>query len=56
MQPNEEDMARLWDMLDAARAAIQFTHQRRFEDFMAERMVRNAVERNLAIEGEAATA
>ena len=54
MRPNQEDMARLWDMLDAARAAMEFTHERRFEDFMADRMVRNAVERNLEIIGEAA--
>ena len=54
MRPEKEDMARLWDMLDAARAAIQFTSDRRFEDFLKERMVRNAVERNLEIIGEAA--
>ncbi|MHC4510612.1 MAG: HepT-like ribonuclease domain-containing protein [Planctomycetota bacterium] len=54
MRPDQEDMARLWDMLDAARAAMQFTRERQFEDFMADRMVRNAVERNLEIIGEAA--
>ena len=54
MRPNEQDMARLWDMLDAAQAAMQFTHDRRFEDFLADRMVRNAVERNLEIIGGAA--
>ncbi|MHC4432943.1 MAG: HepT-like ribonuclease domain-containing protein [Planctomycetota bacterium] len=54
MQPNPEDMARLWDILDAARAAMQFTAKMKFEDFLAGRMVRNAVERNLEIIGEAA--
>jgi len=54
MQPNKEDMARLWDMLDAAQAAMQFTGGKRFEEFLADRMVRNAVERNLEIIGEAA--
>jgi uncharacterized protein with HEPN domain len=54
MQPNEEDMARLWDMLDAAKAATEFAKGRRFEDFMTDRMLRNAVERNLEIIGEAA--
>ena len=54
MQPNKQDMARLWDMLDAARAVIQFTRDKRFEDFIADRMVRTAVERNLEIIGEAA--
>lgn len=54
MQPDSKDMARLWDMLDAARAAMQFTDKMKFEDFLANRMVRNAVERNLEIIGEAA--
>jgi uncharacterized protein with HEPN domain len=47
-------MARLWDMLDAARAVKEFTRDRQFEDFLRQRMVRNAVERNLEIIGEAA--
>jgi len=54
MQPESKDMARLWDMLDAARAAMQFTDKMNFEDFLTNRMVRNAVERNLEIIGEAA--
>ena len=54
MQPNSEDMARLWDMLDAARAAMEFTKKIQLEDFLEDRMVRNAVERNLEIIGEAA--
>jgi len=54
MQPDKEDMARLWDMLDAAQAAVQFTCERQFDDFLEDRMVRNAVERNLEIIGEAA--
>lgn len=54
MRPDERDAARLWDMLDSARAARDFTHDRRFEDFFADRMLRNAVERNLEIIGEAA--
>jgi uncharacterized protein with HEPN domain len=54
MQPNEDDMARLWDMLDAARATIEFIHEKRFDQFMTDRMLRSAVERNLEIIGEAA--
>jgi len=54
MQPNKQDMARLWDMLDAARTIVQFTSGMRFDGFLADRMVRNAVERNLEILGEAA--
>ena len=54
MQPNEDDMARLWDMLDAARAIKEFIHKKRFDQFMTDRMLRSAVERNLEIIGEAA--
>jgi len=54
MSPDSRDMARLWDMLDAARTAIEFTHDLRFEAFLNDRKTRNAVERNLEIVGEAA--
>ena len=54
MRPDDKDMARLWDMLDAARAVVEFTQERRFEEFLANRMLRSAVERNLEIIGEAA--
>lgn len=46
--------ARLWDMLDAARAIVQFTSGQSFENYKADRKTRNAVERNLEIIGEAA--
>jgi uncharacterized protein with HEPN domain len=48
------DAARLWDMLDAARAAVEFTAGQQFQQFLADRKTRNAVERNLEIIGEAA--
>jgi uncharacterized protein with HEPN domain len=54
MQPDGRDMARLWDMLDAARAIMEFIRGKRYEDLLRERMLRNAVERNLEIIGEAA--
>jgi uncharacterized protein with HEPN domain len=54
MRPDTEDMARLWDMLDAARTAIEYTRGLRFEDFLKDRRTRDAVERNLEIVGEAA--
>ena len=54
MPPDTQEMARLWDMLDAARAAIDFTRDLRFEQFVMDRKTRNAVERNLEIIGEAA--
>lgn len=49
-----KDAARLWDMLDAARAAMEFTAGLQYEHYMADRKTRNAVERNLEIIGEAA--
>lgn len=49
-----KDAARLWDMLDAARAAAGFTAAITFAQYIADRKTRNAVERNLEIIGEAA--
>lgn len=54
MRLDVKDMARLWDMLDAVRTAVEFTKDLRFEDFLKDRKTRNAVERNLEIIGEAA--
>jgi uncharacterized protein with HEPN domain len=54
MLSEDNDMARLWDMLDAAQAAIRFTSGANYKDFLDNRMLRNAVERNLEIIGEAA--
>lgn len=54
MPPDVKNRARLWDMLDAARTAIEFTADLRFEQFLRDRKTRNAVERNLEIIGEAA--
>mgnify|MGYP000918733107 CR=1 FL=1 len=54
MPPDPKDMARLWDMLDAARTVVEFTRGMVFKDFMKDRRTRNAVERNLEIIGEAA--
>jgi uncharacterized protein with HEPN domain len=54
MRPDDKDMARLWDMLDAARTAVEFTAGIGFEQFLEDRKTRNAVERNLEIIGEAA--
>jgi uncharacterized protein with HEPN domain len=54
MRPEPKDMARLWDMLDAARTAVEFTEGLTFDGFLKDRKTRNAVERNLEIIGEAA--
>lgn len=55
MLPDESrDPAYLWDMLDAANAISAFVAGRTFYEFQEDRMLRNAVERNMEIIGEAA--
>ncbi len=54
MQPEAKDAAYLWDMLDAACAVQEFVASRSFSDYLADRMLRGAVERHLEIVGEAA--
>jgi len=48
------DPANLWDMLQAAERVKDFLKNKTFDDFMADDMLRAAVERNLGIIGEAA--
>ena len=54
MPPDTDDASYLWDMLDAARAASEFTTGRCLEDYRRDRMLRAAVERHIEIIGEAA--
>lgn len=58
MRPEERDPAHLWDMLDAARAIVEFTKDLALEEFLApeidREITRLAVERELEILGEAA--
>jgi len=54
MRAEGPDAAYLWDMLDAAQAVIRFVESRTFNDYVADRMLRGAVERHLEIIGEAA--
>ncbi len=53
MRHEKDDNALLWDMLDAALAVQKFIQSRTFRDYQADRMLRNAVERNIEIIGEA---
>ncbi|MBI5523986.1 MAG: DUF86 domain-containing protein [Desulfarculus sp.] len=48
------DAAYLWDMLDAAEAVAVFVAGRSYQEYLADRMLRGAVERHLEIIGEAA--
>ena len=58
MQPEERDPAHLWDMIEAARAIVDFTKDLTLEEFLAAgrggEITRLAVERELEILGEAA--
>ena len=55
MPRNEShDPAYLWDMLDAAKTISEFVTGRTFHESQTDRMLRNAVERNMEIIGEAA--
>jgi len=54
MHLDVNDKACLWDMLDAARTILGFIEGRNFTEYLSNRMLRNAVERNLEIIGEAA--
>ena len=54
MPRDVRDSARLWDMLDSARAIAAFLLGQTYYEFLSDRKLRNAVERNLEIIGEAA--
>ncbi|MBI5868031.1 MAG: DUF86 domain-containing protein [candidate division Zixibacteria bacterium] len=54
MRREQADFAYLWDMLDAARAVSEFVGGRSFHDYLTNRMLRGAVERQVEIIGEAA--
>ncbi|MGB9004571.1 MAG: HepT-like ribonuclease domain-containing protein [Candidatus Aminicenantales bacterium] len=54
MPSDLKDAAPLWDMLDAARAILDFIQEKNAEDYFRDRMLRGAVERHLEIIGEAA--
>ena len=54
MRPEEHDRAYLWDKLEAAEVVQDFILGKTPKDYMSNRMLRNAVERNIEIIGEAA--
>ncbi|HWQ46478.1 MAG TPA: DUF86 domain-containing protein [Longilinea sp.] len=54
MQPDEKDLAYLWDMQNAANDILVFTKGIRFEEFSRTKIIRFAVERQLLVIGEAA--
>jgi uncharacterized protein with HEPN domain len=54
MPREKNDMVYLWDMLDAARAVVEFVSGKTCLDYQGDRMLRGAVERHVEIIGEAA--
>jgi uncharacterized protein with HEPN domain len=54
MRPDDQDIALLWDMLQAARRIEQFMGSRTFQEYSTDELVQAAVERKLEIIGEAA--
>ncbi len=54
MRSEDRDLAYLWDMLDAARTALEFTRGATFRDYDGDRKLQLAVERLVEIIGEAA--
>jgi uncharacterized protein with HEPN domain len=54
MQLEQRDAALLWDILEAARRATEFTQGKTFTDYQVSPLVQYAVERALEIVGEAA--
>ncbi|NQU06376.1 MAG: DUF86 domain-containing protein [Calditrichaeota bacterium] len=54
MPVNNDDSAYLWDMLDAAKAVKEFISGCTVHNYLNNRMLRSAVERQFEIVGEAA--
>ncbi len=55
MNPENKDLAYLWDMLQAANDILAFVDDLSFEQFSPDKRTRYAVERQLLVIGEAAT-
>lgn len=54
VDPDHDDAAYLWDMLQASKSALSFAEGRTFEHYLREKLLRSAVERQVEIIGEAA--
>ncbi|REJ71004.1 MAG: DUF86 domain-containing protein [Planctomycetota bacterium] len=54
MAADRDDLAYLWDMLTAARAVEGFVRDRDYDGYLADLMLRSAVEPQIEIIGEAA--
>ncbi len=54
MPPELGDPSYLWDMPDAAHAVIRFTAEKTLAEYLADEILRAAVQRKIEIVGEAA--
>ena len=54
MQPKERDAALLWDMREAACEIVEFVKEVSYEEFVSNKVLRYAVERQILVIGEAA--
>src|SRR5437870_13798254 len=54
MRPDPRDTALLADMLNAARVVVEYVSGKRYEDYLKDQMLRDAVERRVEIIGEVA--
>jgi len=53
MRPEDRDAAHIWDAIEAGKAIALYVNARTFDDYLADSMLRAAVERQLTIIGEA---
>jgi uncharacterized protein with HEPN domain len=54
MLPDEKDAALLWDMLNASTEIIQFVKGVKYAEFVSNKILRYAIERQILVIGEAA--
>jgi uncharacterized protein with HEPN domain len=54
MRPKEQDLSYLWDMREAAKEIVAFVKNIKYTEFIQNRMIRYAVERQFMVVGEAA--
>ena len=54
MQPEDRDIAFLWDIFEAAKDIHDFVRKMTLKDFSSDKRTRYAVERQLLVIGEAA--
>ena len=54
MQPEDRDIALLWDIREAARDIEEFIKEASYDQFVSQKTLRYAIERQMMVIGEAA--